>query len=280
MMARISLIVVVLFFQCFLVFSQCISVELSVTWESGYDIFKKDSMVHIPKLHITYRNMSDVNLYFLKISNSRNGFPWIGCLISLHPHFSNFDDYLRWSRDYLARAKEHSNYANENFHVSIGGYGNPTLIRDWVVFSDSIYFGEEEIEEDMINCSLGKIYEYMYRNDNSENIGEKVYFSPSDVTPENIFSTVKDQFVFLKHNEVYIDTYNLIGFKLVEGYFTFIINQKGFADYVLIQPIWDNDKSCLIEQKTELPEKVGEYHLYSGAFFSNSVTVNFSKIFP
>ena len=257
-----------------IVFSQCISVELSVTWDAGNDIFKKDSMVFIPKLHITYRNMSNTNQYFLKLSNSRDELPNIGCGISIHPSFSNFEEHIRWRTDYLARAKEYLNYANQNFHVPIGG------IMSWDVMSDFAYFSEflngKEMESDVINCCLENIYEYMYRDKNSKDEIAKTYFSPSDIIPENILSTIKNQFVFLKPNEIYVDTYNLVGFKLVEGCFTFLINQDRFYNYVLNEPIWDNDKSCWIEQKTELPAKVGEYQLYDGPFLTNSLTVDFS----
>jgi hypothetical protein len=90
----------------------------------------------------------------------------------------------------------------------------------------------------------------------------------SDITPENIISGfIKDQFVFLKSGETYIDTYNLIGFKLVEGCFTFMIDSEDIKDYVIG-----------IGQETEefeLPAIVGEYSLYSGAFNTNKVTVCF-----
>lgn len=67
------IIVALLSIQVQIVFAQCISVELSVTWEAGYDIFEKDSMIHIPKLHIIYRNNCNTNYYFLKISENRDG---------------------------------------------------------------------------------------------------------------------------------------------------------------------------------------------------------------
>jgi len=275
MKAKILIITVLLSFQMQFVFAQCISVELSVSWNIGYDIFKKDSSVIIPKLHITYRNISGSNYYFLKVSDSRNGLPMIPYAGSVHPF--DFDDYLRWRDDYLGRAMSHNNYANQNFHVTIGGM--PLFSAGWFVISDSLYFGEEqEVEIESINSNLADIYEYIYRINNSEYEIKKIYFPPSDVTPENILGAVKDQFVFLKPGETSIDIYNLIGFKLVEGCFTFIINQSCFKNYVLTESWdWENNQSRN-KQEIKLPLKVGEYELYTGDFLTNQVRVSFPGI--
>jgi hypothetical protein len=243
-----------------------------MTEETGYDIFEKDSIMCIPKLQITYRNNSNINYYFLKISDSRNGLPMMPYAGSLHP--SDFKEYLQWRDDYFGRAKSHISYTNRNFLVRIGGM--PLYSSGWYVHSDTLdYNNEEGIEIEFINSDLADIYEYIYRSNNYEYIEKKTYFSPLDVTPESILDTVKDQFVFLKPNEIYTDTYNLIGFKIVEGCFTFIINQNSFSNYVLIAPVWDNNQSCWVDQKMELPDKVSNYTLYSGDFISNKTEICF-----
>ncbi|MDR1114930.1 MAG: hypothetical protein LBL33_02040 [Tannerella sp.] len=267
---KILLVIVLLSFQVPIVFAQCISVELSVTWETGYNIFKKDTAIYIPKLRITYRNLSSNSYYFLKVSGGKGELPEMPYAGSVHP--SNFDEYLRWRDDYFGKAKSHNNYANQNFHVRIGG--TPLYNDSWYVHSDTLDY-HKEYEIDFINSELADIYEYIFRNSNIKYVEKDLYFSPLDITPKNILGAVKSQFVFLKPNEVHIDTYNLIGFKLVEGCFTFMLNQNGFKSYVLVQPIWDNKQSLWVEQKMELPIKVGEYHLYSGSFFTNSVKVDF-----
>ena len=272
MKSKVLVIIALLYFQVQLVFTQCISVELSVTWKIEHDIFKKNLMVCVPLLNITYRNISNTNYYFLKVSDSKDGLPMMPYAGSLHP--SNFDEYLRWRDDYFERAKTHGNYASQNFHVRIGGM--PLYSNGWYVHNDTLDHHEEH-EIDFINSNLADIYEYIYRSSKSDYVEKKLYFSPSDLTPENILGAVKDQFVFLKPNETYTDTYNLVGFQLVEGCFSFSINQKSFKNYVLIQPTWDNNLSYWTEQKMELPVKVGEYHLYSDLIFTNDVTVDFSE---
>ena len=243
---KFIIITLLLSLQAHLLFSQCVSAELSLTWEAGYDIFTKDSMVYIPKLNIRYRNMSNTNYYFLKISDDRNGLPRIGCDISIHPSFSNFDEYMHWKTDYLERAKEHGNYAYRNFYVSVGGFFSYN--RGWEVYSDAVYYSlfsdeEQESEDCIINCNLRDIYEYMYHGNSLKYEIEIMSFSSTDLTPENILGAVKDQFVFLEPGEIYVDTYDLSGFKLVEGCFTFVINQPTFMDSVLVESIWDDTLS-------------------------------------
>ena len=229
-------------------------------------------MIYIPNLHITYRNLSDTNYYFLKMSDSRDSLPETlrGGLI--HP--GDFEEYLLWRHDYYRRAKSHGNYANENFHVRIGR--EPLFSSGWKVIHDSLLQATEYML-DRVNDNLADIYEYMYRSNNSEYKIKRIYFTPSDLTPENILNVVNDQFVFLKPNEIYIDTYNLVGFKKVEGCFTFLINQSSFKDYVLIEPKWNDSLSRWEEQRMCLPDKIGEYQLYSGDFLTNRVMVDFSK---
>ena len=116
----------------------------------------------------------------------------------------------------------------------------------------------------------------------------KWQFEPPDVLPENLLDSVGDKFVFLKSGETHIDTYNLVAFQIVEGCYTFFIDQEDIKDYVLHTEIIFTNRDWIInekgevtvktiEHKLELPEIVGEYHLYSGAFNTNKVTVCFGK---
>ena len=274
MKSKIIILLTLLSLQGHLLFSQPISVELSVTWEAGYDLFIKDSMVYIPKLYITYRNMSDTNYYFLKISESKNESPQIGCFSMVQP---SVDNYLRWRRDYRARAMTHGYYTNQNFHVRIGVYGH-CFDNGWDIIDEGIV-NEKDRAENAISCNLRDIYNYVYHGDNSgdaEYVIESPEFYSLDISPEYVLDSVKNQFVFLKPNEVYIDTYNLIGFKMVEGCFTFLIDQESFTNYVSISG-WDKNQSCFFKQEVELPVKVGEYTLYTGNFHSNKVVICFDK---
>lgn len=251
-------------------YSQSLSIELSAKWVKGYDIFRKDSTIYYPELIITYRNNSDTNYYFQKVSDSRSGLPILpwGTLFQY-----TIEEYLK--PNYLKRAKTHCNYANYNYKVIIGG--NASFSKSWIVVNDTVNI-EVEQEIDMINDDLADIYEYIYReifSKKPDSLNEfKTYFTESDIQPDVILDKFKDKFVFLKPGEIYIDTYNLVGFKLLKGGFTFYISPY-LPTYVYTTPIWDNNQSKYTETKTMLPKLVGEYKLYSGNFNSNKISITF-----
>ena len=259
MKLKIFFFTLFLFLQVHSLFSQCLSIELSVTWEMGYDIFQKDSIVSIPKLNITYRNNCDTNYYFFKVSPRKDGSKMILC--SAMRQYEDNDD--------LKRAKSHSNYVNQKFNVIMGE--SPWYDSGWDIFNDTIDSYEGKHFE-RVACDLDEIYQYMYAENHYKRVIKMpFYFVPSDITPENILTSVNDQFVFLKSRETFVDTYNLIGFKLVEGYFTFMIMQNEIENYVVALHDYKNSINV------ELPEIVGEYHRYSGRFNTNKVTVCFGE---
>jgi len=247
-------------------FPQCISIELSVTWKMGYDLFKKDSVMSIPYLNITYRNSCNTNYYF-KVSSRKN----VGMTALLY-HANHIGVHV----DTQAIAKAACGKGvGKNFNVIMQKstwYGNDS----WKAFNDTIDFYTYESAYEScfdINSSLNAIYEYFYPPIDYDEIKKPLYFVPSDITPENISgSVIKNNFVFLQPEETHIDTYNLIGFKLVEGCFTFLFDQNTIEDYVEGPGIGGYGTL-----KIPLPPVVGEYHLYSGSFNTNKVTVCFGE---
>jgi hypothetical protein len=258
MKKKLLFITTLLLLQGEILFSQCISVELSVTWKMGYDIFNKDSIVSIPILNITYRNNCDTNYYFFKVSPRSDGMAMTTCIMPPYYSEDNNDNYKR--------AKNHHKYTNQNFNIIMGGLFS--YRAGWMIFTDTIDYSSR-FSTEYINCSLQDIYDYVY-SIGFRDYKRPGYFVSSDITSENIISGyfIKDHFVFLESGKTHIDTYNLIGFKLVEGCFTFIIDQKEIENYIITGFGFD-------EQKIELPTVVGEYHRYSGAFNTNKVTVCF-----
>ncbi len=250
-------------------YSQSVSIELSAKWVKGYDIFQKDSTIYYPELIITYRNNSDTNYYFQKVSDSRCGLPMLSCGTLLqYP----IEEYL--NPNYLKRAKIHGNYAKDKNTVIIG---ESSFSKGWIVVNDTSNIDVEH-EIDMINDDLAEIYEYIYRENfsNQSDYSEwaKTYFSASDLTPDKILNEYSKKFVFLRAGEIYTDSYNLIGFQILKGSFAFYINQN-LSTYAYTTPIWDENQSKYIEIKTVLPQVVGEYKLYSGNFNSNKISITF-----
>lgn len=252
-------------------YSQSLSIELSAKWVKGYDIFQKDSTIYFPELIITYRNNSDTNYYFQKVSDTRCGLPMLpsGSLIQ-YPIEENLNP------NYLRRAKIHCNYANDNYKVIIGD--DASFSKGWIVVYDTSNI-EIEQEIDMINDDLADIYEYIYRENcikHPDSLNEvKTHYTESDIIPEVILNRFKDKFVFLRAGETCIDTYNLIGFKLLKGCFTFYIEPNNLQAYVNTS-FWDKNQLKFIEQKKNaLPKVISEYTLYIGSFNSNKITITF-----
>jgi len=237
-------------------FSQCISVELSIQWKRESPTFSlTENDFCVPYLHITYRNNSDDALYFLKVSQSMNNFPEfvIGeILVNNNPTL-------------------YGNYSNEHFLVSLGA--SPHFLNAWEVIPDTLDPNEEH-EIPIINDDLENIYKSL-SNNYLDSLSEiKTHYTASDIRPEVILDKFKDKFVFLGPGEIYTDTYNLVGFTLVKGGFTFYICPY-LPTYVYTTPIWDKSQSKYIETKTMLPKLVGEYKLYSGNFNSNKISITF-----
>ena len=267
---KIHLIIIILLLCITSLHSQSISIELSVKWEKGTDVYNEDSIIYVPKLSITYRNNSDTNFYFKKVSESRSGLPFFrhGSLLQ-YP----IEEYL--NPNYLKRAKAHGNYTNENYKVEIKAV---SFTNSWFLFNDTLNI-EEEQEIDIVNDDLANIYEYIYRENYNKqpNYFEqtKIDFTEFDLTPDKILNEYSNKFIFLRAGEIYTDSYNLIGFQMIKGSFMFYISIDSLTDYIYTTPIWDNNQSKYVETKTMLPKLVGEYKLYSGKFNTNKISITF-----
>lgn len=76
--------------------------------------------------------------------------------------------------------------------------------------------------------------------------------------------------MFLAAGETKEDVFNLTCFYLAKGTYTFVLEGEHFRDSVLTEWVIDGDNKF-----HPLPGKIGKYHLYSGKFTANSVTVKF-----
>jgi len=275
MKAKTLFITIILLLQYYFLFPQCINVELNVTWEEGVDIFKKESKITIPKLNITYQNDCDKSYYFFKISPKNEDTPKLeNCILSLHPMeipspkkkakqgtLPNFNPY-----------QSKGLYANQNFNVIIGI--EPSVGIGWYITGDTI--GHYNENENFIGCSLKSIYENQYPEYNRNYESRYADFVFSDMNLDSIlFGSFNDLFVFLKAGDTFTVTYNLLGFQLIEGGFTFMLDKNKIENFITFSPKLDFAITSYGHKKIELPAIVGEYHLFSGAINTNKVTVCF-----
>jgi len=268
----------ILLLQCHFIFSQCISVELNVTWDEGVDIFKKETKSTIPKLNITYRNDCDKNYYFFKISPKNEDTPKLeNCIISLHP-MEIPPKKKKAKQETLLNLNHYLNsvvYTNQKFNVIIGI--EPSIDIGWYITGDTI--GSYNKNADFIGCPLKYIYEIInpgYNRDYESIYAEFVF---SDMNLDSIlFGFFNKLFVFLKAGETFTVSYNLLGFQMVEGCFTFMLDKNIIENFVTNFPKLDFPSiTSYNHKKIKLPPIVGEYQLYSGAFNTNKVTVCFGE---
>lgn len=258
-MKYLFLLIAILFNSMHL-FSQCISVELSIHWEREKNPFSlNENDFCVPYLHITYRNNSDDTLYFLKVSYSENNFPnFVGGIIMVRNNTIN-------------ELSKFKNYSNIKYSIRLKSF--PYYLTGWEVLEDTLDPNKAHTVS-FINYDLSDIYDYLSKN-NSDSIYEiKFDYEVSDITPDAILNKFKDRFVFLRPGEIYTDTYNLVGFKLLKGSYTFYTEPNSFPDYVHTS-IYDTNNSKYLDIQTALPKVVSVYKLYSGNFNSNRITITF-----
>ena len=227
---------------------------------------------------MSYINNSNNDYYFRKFSYYRNGFSDFQYLEI--PDFHYYNPMEDEGRDYQEYCKKHTNYRktireiiakeqhkNEKYYVLIRlPYVN---YNEWEAINENVW-DDEEITSDFINKKLKTINDYLsdsiYKNIDDRK-QHKEYFGASDITIDAILDKTSNQFMFLNAGEMKEDVFNLNCFEIIKGTYTFVLNNERFKDNIFTGWI-DNEY-------LPLPEKVGEYKLYSGEFTSNSVTVKF-----
>jgi len=257
MIKQIIFLVAVLFF-CES-YGQNLSIELSIEWKyEESDINSKLNSNNIPYLEIRYNNLTNDSIYLPKIYN--NSFPLFpaGALMGYHKPYK------------IEEIK--SSYSNENNTVLIGGMpiSNNKL---WVVLADSVISSEdEEYEVGEINQILSDIYEIVFHFNECNMIS---YNQITDIKESQIFGELKEDFIFLLPGSKHIEYYNLSGFKLIGGNYSFALSINEINDFLFTSSTWNNEKDKWELKEVKLPEKVGGYHLYSGGFYTNEIKITF-----
>jgi hypothetical protein len=294
-----------IFFLFFLFFAkltaQDISIEFSIEWKDKLDFqFKefKNGNIHPAYLNITYRNVSDKPLYCLKITEGEAGLPeilWFYDAIAYPaPRFllNVNDDFFK--RRYFVGFKSNPWYwmgltwdiRNDTTDIE---YKIIKETRERPVYDivteggpTGVIGGDTAILNDWLTENLYGIYHYIqdhYYPKIQKKIGkdgkEQTYHYSSDITEDSIMNNSIDKFVFLKSGETCVDKYNLIGFQITGGTFTFQLDDTKSLDYVEVCKTEHTVNHYLIKQ---LPKKVGEYELFSGEFFTNQIRVQFPGI--
>lgn len=257
-------------------FSQDISINLSIKWSEGPYILNTDSIVKHPELVISYTNTSNENLYFRKFMYYRNGLPEFLFICATtwvydDPEMYSDPDWLKKHTDYRKFINRGINkYKNDKFYVEIK-LEKPYYYANWEVVKEEEY--EKPRATDWINETLYIINDYLsdsvYHNIDERKWHDK-FFSLSDISESSIMNDTSNQFMFLKAGETKEDVFDITCLDLVKGTYTFVLKGDRFPDSVISSYV-----PKLGGTYFPLPNKVSEYELYSGEFTANSVTVTF-----
>ncbi|MCL2598203.1 MAG: hypothetical protein FWD66_11270 [Paludibacter sp.] len=261
------------------IYAQDVSIEFSIEWKNKIDFPFSELQGRDVKpayLHITYRNLSSEPLFFMRVSSGHAGFP-------LLPYVA-MDNYGRMLTPYELFTK-YRNYSKDNYIVEISQTA-VTFTHGWSLEYDTTNVYEPH-EMPYANQNLAYIYNYItkqyypdvpyphkYRADGMIQDSH----NPQDITKDSIKGNSHDEFIYMEPGEVYIDTYNLIGFQLIGGNFTFELITKKSEDYIYLETPLEEVKKTRRMRTMKLPDYVGKYKLFTGEFLTNKLTVYFPGI--
>ncbi len=261
---KIKLIVCFLSFFYLSVYSQCVSVEMSIDWKNSSKVYKDSFGTQcIPFLKVTYRNNTQDSIYFLKpIRND-------GSINFLSPTIDNKKFNKQKIPDYL----------NCKFQVLL--FNNPYSNWSCGIISDSLIHNDS-IEREKINDEMFDTYKYIWnisKIDEVESRNTKLSFdfNSKDINENGISTKLREQFCFLKPDEIEVVEFSLIGFWLFKGVYTFTISTTTLFNFVYTDPNWSSSLNKWIFDKTQLPNKVSKYKLYCGEVCTNSIILSINK---
>lgn len=261
------------------IFSQEITINLSIEWKDDLNenviSFNKSQNSFKPYLKITYKNLSDKNLYFFKYNvNDQYNNPKIVsfCQNIEESLFSDLDS-INFNNNHKTRIK-----LGDLFLYSFNDdpFSDISECNDVMNYLEKYYFEIWMIEE----------YGEFYKNEfyiNSEKIFKKyltITKEPiSDITTlsRNLISNeLSEYFVFLKRGEEYIEFVNIEGFEKIGGGYIFELEKTERMDYKIVKS--DNQDYNIVGtqwKKIYYPKVIDSYHLFSGIIHSNSICIQF-----
>ena len=229
---KIVIIVFFLSLPIFNIFSQGVSIQLSIEWKSEEQIICNDSSTQCyPYLNITYKNKTTIPIYFMKPCVNEYGLKKL----------SNSSKKIgKWSY----KKKFNPNYSTNNYKVVMGN--SPYYLLGWEVIQDTIDISKE-YENDLINNDISSIYEIIF----PKSILNPSYieYKSKDINQSGILKKFQNNFCFLKTGETITESYNLIGFQIVKGSFNFQFYKDSLFNYVYSDSYWVKKNNQWIDKK-------------------------------
>lgn len=248
--------------------AQDISINLSIRWEDAPYIFNSDSIVSSPRLVVSYSNESDIDLYFLKIPREKYDLPGFPSCV-LH--------YDHKEKDCIGSESQiwYRNYNGKEFVVQLPLSGQ---MECWWAYpkclEEDLNDGEEYRYPD-IDCTLSYITNFIMKKFHAEwsDTSSTQYLCVVDTIDDISLAENEKIFCFLRSGETTEDVYDITALWMVKGIFEFVIVKK-LSGVVIVDGNAHNPNGVIIPT-AKLPEKVGDYQLYSGEFKCNTLTITF-----
>ncbi len=249
---------IILFLICsFVSFAQTVSIELSIEWKkTKSNNWKTYKLKETPFLNIKYVNNSNDSIYFGK-PNKYFDFVTLAIICNRNK--------IKKDSNYFKKLKK----TDGNYTVNISYKYFDNL---WEVLDENEKYNEEH-ESSYLNLDLQDIYRLLYKKYKPVS---NPFFNNNkiDINKESIMSQLKDFFIFLKPNQIYSDSYDLTGFKILGGNYNFILTNIELVDSV--ETVFLEDEK--VYKKEKLPMKINGFNLYVGKVNTNNISVNFSQL--
>ena len=259
------LFIFLFFFVFFKSFSQNISVELSTIWKkTEKKRWNKIRLAQTPYLILKYTNLCDKPIYMLKPSSSFDfSVNFMIC--------SNEKELI--DKKYLNKLQ--SNYTNKKFEVVISGISD--LNSKWVVLDDGQNYWEE-YESSFQNLYLQNIYSNFYKDFRPNKQNHLSKDNIFIINKDSISEEFKHHFLFLEKSESLIISYDLTGFQVLGGNYTFKLSTDESKNYVETTNSWDENQKMWIYKKEFLPLIVNGFNLYEGKINTNEISIKFGSL--
>lgn len=210
-------------------------------------------------LIITYMNNTNEPIYFRSGFKSFD-FSFVGSICS-----NIREDKLDINR--FLNLKKNSSYMVDIFPYTWSRFCAATDVKDIELL---------EKEDDFVNFYLGELYHKFYKDYKKQ---DKIFFINNKtvipLTEKNIFGELRGYFIFLKKGKSYTAKYDLTGFQILGGNYTFNYFNKQSEKFVETIFSWDESQKTYIYKKEPLPLEVNGYKLYVGDIKTNEVSGNF-----
>lgn len=265
----------------FLAYSQELAIELSVEWRKNNIPLIYEEETTAPFLKVSFRNLSDENIYFKNPLYNKSVYPKITSL-SIH----------RPNRDFETLKKIYKSHKNDTLYYKVM-IDSSFLILDELEYKNLVQ--QKEISTtysaDVLYMlyALFKLQEFYFHNDlkkqsllfkydNKETLIESKELKKDIIAMERLQQMEKLRrqdsvsnvdIIYLKAQECKEVYFNLIGFKIIGGEYEFCLNFKKINDL----PVFTNKDN----QEEDVNKISNEFNLYKGSFLSNTVKINFNS---